>query len=408
MAQKKTSYTNADLKRGEPGTEYGEWKTTGKPKDPKNELDRLLNEGRNIEDIMAEAQGTLTSANRYAYDRDKPANDAAADMAIRNAERTSTLGGQIAANPGRTMREGVMGAALPLSFAGGPVGAAAAVPLSIEALNSFADDPSILGGLGVAATAIPGARLLKAGAKEAQAIKDIRATYGAGDMGAAFSRQKPYSMGRSVQTPVDSPLPQQESMESILKRAEEFRPRGSHSSAPSASNTPANPRTSPPKGPVVSSHGRADQWNGRSYDMTMAGDAQSAASRSKARAMRAWAEKSKSDGGLRDAAEQQLAAEKARRLAAIENRPPEPIRTGSMSAFDEAGEAADREFMAANPARSRFSPEIQKVPRGVSGDEYADVRAQGGAFNKDLNTLTPEEAAAEDEFWTRIAQMFGR
>lgn len=329
MAQRKTSYTNADLKTGGPSTVYGEWRTTGKPQQTK--LDQLLNEGRNIEDVLAEARGTIASTNQYAYNRDKPANDAKADTAIRNAERASSLSGQIAANPGRTIREGVMGAALPLSFASGPVGAAAAVPLSIEALSQFAQDPSLLGAGMAAATALPAMRMAR-GAKKAAAMADPfpRATAGAKW---AQSREVPYRGGSGVSTPS---MPQA-------------------SAAPSRVPAPVE------------------------------------------------------ESGLRIVAKKQLEEAKRRRFDAIENRPPEPIRTGSMASLvDDAGEAADREFMAANPPKSKFAPPTTKVPMGVGGDEYASIRENGGAFNKELNTLTPEEAAAEDEFWVRIAQMFGR
>jgi hypothetical protein len=54
---------------------------------------------------------------------------------------------------------------------------------------------------------------------------------------------------------------------------------------------PVGPRPVKPKGPATSSHGTADQWNGRTYDTSMAGDAQTAAKNAKARAYREHAAK---------------------------------------------------------------------------------------------------------------------
>ena len=70
--------------------------------------------------------------------------------------------------------------------------------LAMEGLNSAIEDPSAgniaMAGLG----AVPFARPLKGlvkGAQEAKALRGIRNTYGAGDMGAAFGREAPYRMG---------------------------------------------------------------------------------------------------------------------------------------------------------------------------------------------------------------------
>jgi len=50
----------------------------------------------------------------------------------------------------------------------------------------------------------------------------------------------------------------------------------------------------------------------------------------------------------------------------------------------------------------------QRMPMFARGDEYADVRANGGAFDPRNTRLDPEEAAAEDEFWSLIAASMGR
>ena len=82
-------------------------------------------------------------------------------------KRESTLTGQIKANPGRTIREGAMGAALPLAFAGGPVGMAAGGYLALDGIESAIKDPSVgnvaMAGLGALPFIGPAGRAMKAG-----------------------------------------------------------------------------------------------------------------------------------------------------------------------------------------------------------------------------------------------------
>jgi hypothetical protein len=52
-------------------------------------------------------------------------------------------------------------------------------------------------------------------------------------------------------------------------------------------------------------------------------------------------------------------------------------------------------------------PQPTRVPMGATGDEYAAIREGGGPYSKNWK-LNPEEAAAEDEFWSSIAALMGR
>jgi hypothetical protein len=49
-----------------------------------------------------------------------------------------------------------------------------------------------------------------------------------------------------------------------------------------------------------------------------------------------------------------------------------------------------------------------RVPMQALGDEYAAVRAQGGAFDPRNTVLTPEELAATSEFWDSLMQELAR
>ena len=139
-------------------------------------------------------------------------------------QRESTLGGQIAAHPFRTAKEGAIGAALPLAFAGGPMGATAGGLLSVDALNSLMQDENAgaleysLAGLGL----IPGARMARKAMKATRGAKPATAApgYRASDIGAARTstttpsepiqsmRWSDWSQGRPAPvTPLQAPAP---------------------------------------------------------------------------------------------------------------------------------------------------------------------------------------------------------
>ena len=59
-------------------------------------------------------------------------------------------------------------ASIPASFAGGGLGVAGSVPMAMEALGDFADDPSLMGAAGVGLMAMPGVSALRGGARAAR------------------------------------------------------------------------------------------------------------------------------------------------------------------------------------------------------------------------------------------------
>lgn len=156
MAEKKTKWTNADLKTGGPATEYGPWSL----KDGRNYDEVIRGGGDTVEEILASARqflakptvvGDIRSAERAGYQ-----NQAA--EAQRRAEEGSTLLGELKQHPIEAAKRGVLGASLPLSFAGGGIGAAASIPFALEAGSNLAEDPSLWNASMLALSAVPGAQ----------------------------------------------------------------------------------------------------------------------------------------------------------------------------------------------------------------------------------------------------------
>lgn len=81
----------------------------------------------------------------------------------------------------------------------------------------------------------------------------------------------------------------------------------------------------------------------------------------------------------------------------------------SMQAFEDPGEAAAREYAAANPAMpraTRSTPAPRRVPMGAMGDEYEEIRKTGGAFTQDRRGARHEEWP--NELWDYILKGFGK
>jgi len=116
--------------------------------------------------------------------------------AAREAETLTPMG--TARRYGKPIGDAAKVAAIPAAFLSGPVGMAAGGYLALEGLNDAVKDPSMgnmaVGALGALPFVKPVRSAMK-GMREASAIKGMRATEGAGDMGAAFSREVPYRAG---------------------------------------------------------------------------------------------------------------------------------------------------------------------------------------------------------------------
>jgi hypothetical protein len=140
-------------------------------------------------------------------------NDLVADQSRRFVEGdTAAAGAQAKAAEGSrvmpVVRHALDMAAIPGAILPSPVEPAAMAYLAARGLGEAAENPSTgnlaMAGLGLLPYAKPVSRLVKA-ASEAKAIKGVRATYGAGDMGAAFGREVPYRGPTGVDTPSYTP-----------------------------------------------------------------------------------------------------------------------------------------------------------------------------------------------------------
>lgn len=105
------------------------------------------------------------------------------------------------------VKDALMAGAIPASFLAGPVGMVAGGALALQGLNSAIEDPSLTNvgtaALGALPFARPIGRAMERG-RTAKRIADIRKTEGAGDMGAAFSRERPYRAGSGTSDPGDA------------------------------------------------------------------------------------------------------------------------------------------------------------------------------------------------------------
>src|SRR3990167_9003472 len=338
-------YTNADTVR-KPLTVKIERALPGpRPYQPSRDaeaLDQVLSEGLTIDEIMARAKQSTSRPTVVSKHR-RQEGDRLAAQAQARAEAESTLGGQLRAHPAAYARRGVMGAAIPLTFAGGGVGAAASMPLAIQALTEFAEDPSVMRGVLAGATAIPGARWFSKGAKAAPGM--TQATWLRG--------KKPSEVAAMVDrwTPERPP-------KSLFNR---WSPNTSASSTSVVDDLTELPRP------------RFNRW----MPNTPA-DRPSMAS----------------------------LANEAPELSVV-NEIPTAQATPTPSAIESLLGGLREQLKGISPSRMRTTsgaPTARRVPMGACGDEYAEIRSSGGAFDKRWTQLTPEEEAAQDEFWSLLAR----
>lgn len=254
------------------------------------------------------------------------------------------------------------------SFAGGPVGSAAMAALLGESAYDFAEDPSVGNAVGMGLSALPLAgkgisalRGARAAAKEAEAVNGIRGTYGAGDMG-AFQRGMPKPGG---QMPVGRDITE----------AIPYTPGVGSSKA----------------GPVARG---MTQGNASNQAKSVIGGLQGG----DFPGPQAIEEIPASIQGLGRTTGTGWGQSMLDDLRTAEVGP----KNNSYGYYAEAAKnPTTPEFAATESARIAADPRAQRVPTGVGGDEFAGVQPYGKATE-----LSPEEAAAEDEFWNEIMGRF--
>lgn len=159
----------------------------------------------------------LIEATRFDRSKYAPVEDGGVDAALTDAKQyladPTTFGYQLDVNrkasqptaeEGRlrdsariapVMAEAARGALIPASFLGGPVGMAAGGAMTLDALDDLINDPSIQNAIPAALGALPFVKPIRSAMKarsEAKAVQQMRNTYGAGDMGATVAREQPY------------------------------------------------------------------------------------------------------------------------------------------------------------------------------------------------------------------------
>lgn len=311
-------------------------------------LDEALRTGRSADSIVEEARNFARK--RMVVD---DARDAAGSARAEERERQTLKPIATVKRYASPVLEGIKAAALPASFLGGPVGMAAGGYYALQGLDEAIEDPSVgnaaMAGLGVLPFVKP-VKAAMAASRTAKDMKNIRSTYGAGDMGATFSREVPYRAG------------------------------GGAASGPRSAPPKPDPQPHTPQGYMGVIERMKQQLESlRPESLTV----------------------QKPTPGI-------IPDDILSRMDEAPN-PSAPFPKSQRQSIFDDGEKADREWFAAQgPAKSRVVPPVQRVPPGARGDEYAEIRANGGAFDKRNTELSPEELAGEDEFWEVIAKAFGR
>jgi hypothetical protein len=205
MAEKKTKWTNADLKpQGGPATEYGPWTRTPQVD---AEYDKMIDAPMSLDDIMAGAKQTLQRTKGLSEDAQgliyaKNSADAAAGHG-----RAIEQAGRDRARAGANLALGTA------SLAGGPVMWAGSAGLgALEGVDALeAGSPgsaalaALLGAVPAGLAGVKAARGAWAGRKAAkEASKIAEGMYR--QTGMSRGSEIPYRMGGSVQTPPRGPL----------------------------------------------------------------------------------------------------------------------------------------------------------------------------------------------------------
>jgi hypothetical protein len=352
-------YTNADVQRHEnnPGTTYGEW-TDGPKAAAQRAAAAAVSEDLNYDPLLElDRASNMATRNQQMIDviNDKHGAPTAEEGRLQEASRI-----------GPVIKDAVLGAAVPASFLGGPVGPAAMALLGISGAMDFAEDPSLesgaMAGLGlmpVVGRAAGGAKRMIGAAREKRAVDGIRNTYGAGDMG-AYQRGMPRP---------GSPLPAGRDM------------------------TEAIPYT-PGVGSGRTDRVAAGMTRGNSSNVAkremadgMSGDFPAPQA---APASLAGLERTTGPGWG-----QSMLADLAKPGTQVGPR-------GPMARPDVDGPGAQLTDALANGKaslfpRADFEVPVQRIAPGKVGDEFAGVQPYGPSTK-----LTPEEELLQEEFWESI------
>jgi hypothetical protein len=202
MAERKTKYTNADLKpQGGPATEYGPWTRTPQVD---AEYDKMLGEPTDINEIMAGAKKVVNSNTQFAAARDRDALDKS--RSFKPATTSQRIGNAVREYTPDVLTKLISpianAASLPLMTtpAGMPLAGIGAIESLINPDSSMVDRGMSLAAMLPAAGA---AKLLAGrGAKAAGAAGEARKVAEGMYRQTGMSRgvEKPYRMGGSVQS----------------------------------------------------------------------------------------------------------------------------------------------------------------------------------------------------------------
>ena len=377
MAERKTKYTNADLKvQGGPATEYGPW-TTKLDADYDQaigggDIDTILADARRVANrrsVVDDASGKPTRAEEIRRLGQRASTPTQTEQELR---RQSTLGG--------IARDTFDAAMLPAAFTG--VGAPiAAAYYGVRGLEDFVADPSVMSGSIAALGAVPYAgkaagKLLPKAAKamtQAEWARKLRPSQVAAKAD-QWTPPRPPSAGPGAKTTgtgwEPAPWP------GIPKPTSAAAPKPSGRPELNMEGLPGPPANFTPQ-----PYNDPRRQNVRSViDSLVAGD--TPAPRRTGASMASL---------MDDVPELQLRDEVPEVFSSVDeatgyagrNRP-------------QASEPEDLTDILDSIAGKRT-----RYPMGATGDEYAGIRETGGAFKQP--NLTPEEAALIEEFWTDIA-----
>lgn len=336
-------------------------------KTSKEVLDDVLAQGLTIDDILAGAKTSLGRAERLTADTTLTPRE----IPRSTVEKVGSVVGP-AANLGL----------IPLSLLGGPAGMIAGAPLAYEGVQEFRKAPSVWGGAMAALGALPYARALRgarAGKTAVEAGKavplaeDLGNTTRAGRPSAGFRQSKAAAEARRAYVREGAPG-EAAAFTRDIPRVDPYAP-----------NIPASV-----SGLINDVPGEAAPFTqgGPSLDRYMAN--------TPARSVESL---------LEDIPVEALTPPTAPpSVSSVADLVPGHVRMARERLARQGapiGRIRQPES-APESLQSLIGSHVTRVPRGVSGDEYATIRQGGGAFDTRWK-LTPEEQALEDEFWTNIA-----
>lgn len=178
---------------------------------PRRKSDReLLDEA-----LQAQAQGTyvdpVAGATRLLAQPTIPERGQAAERTKREAAERAIASARQASRPSAVIKNALDIASIPAALLPSPLAPAAGAYLSLRGIEEAIESPSLLGiGMG-ALGAVPLVKPLRRAAKTFKNLVDVervrratRGVEGAGDLGATFSRERPYRAGGGVSGPGDA------------------------------------------------------------------------------------------------------------------------------------------------------------------------------------------------------------